>query len=40
MIVGMNLLSRLSSFVLDYGARSFDAKLFAEMIARNTVGLG
>jgi predicted aspartyl protease len=40
MIVGMNLLSRLSSFVLDYGAKSFDAKLFAEMIARNMVGMG
>ncbi len=40
LIVGMNLLSRLQSFTLDYGARSFDAKLFAEMIAGNTMGMG
>ncbi|HOY79024.1 MAG TPA: aspartyl protease family protein [Hyphomonadaceae bacterium] len=40
MIVGMNLLSRLHSFTLDYGAKSFDAKLFAEMIAGNMIGLG
>ncbi|RYG31371.1 MAG: hypothetical protein EON93_13110, partial [Burkholderiales bacterium] len=40
LIVGMNVLSRLQSFELDYGAKSFDAKLFAELMARNMVGFG
>lgn len=40
MIVGMNLLSRLRSFTIDYGARSFDAQLLADLIARNSVGFG
>ena len=40
MIVGVNLLSRLSSFSIDYGARVFDATLLSELIARNSVGFG
>lgn len=39
MIVGVNLLSRLSSFSIDYGARRFDAELMA-LIARGGVELG
>ncbi|HVY87446.1 MAG TPA: retropepsin-like aspartic protease [Hyphomonadaceae bacterium] len=35
MIVGVNLLSRLSTFSIDYGAREFDARLLADMIARS-----
>ena len=40
MIVGVNLLSRLSSFSIDYGARAFDAELMAAAIARNSTVLG
>lgn len=40
MIVGMNLLSRLRSFSIDYGAKAFDAQLLADLVARNTAGLG
>jgi len=36
MIVGVDLLSRLESFSIDYGARIFDAKLLSELIARNS----
>jgi hypothetical protein len=40
MIVGVNLLSRLASFSIDYGARMFDAELMAAAIARNGMMLG
>lgn len=40
MIVGVDLLSRLDSFSIDYGARVFDAKLLADLIARNMTGMG
>jgi hypothetical protein len=40
MIVGVNLLSRLESFSIDYGARSFDATLLSALIARNTAAFG
>jgi predicted aspartyl protease len=40
MIVGVNLLSRLSTFSIDYGAKMFDATLLSELIARNSVGFG
>lgn len=40
MIVGMNMLSRLRSFSIDYGAKAFDAQLLADLIARNSVALG
>lgn len=40
MIVGVNLLSRLESFSIDYGARIFDATLLSELIARNTAAFG
>ena len=40
MIVGVNLLSRLSSFSIDYGAKVFDATLLSELIARNSVAFG
>lgn len=40
MIVGVNLLSRLDSFSIDYGARMFDATLMSDMMARNTAALG
>ncbi len=40
MIVGVNLLSRLDSFSIDYGAKVFDAKAMAELIARNPSALG
>ena len=40
MIVGVDLLSRLDSFSIDYGARMFDAKLMAALLARNTVAFG
>lgn len=42
MIVGVNLLSRLSQFSIDYGARQFDAQLAAasDLIARNQAALG
>ncbi len=42
MIVGVNLLSRLSSFSIDYGARVFDAQVAAagDLIARNTGAFG
>ncbi len=40
MIVGVDLLSRLESFSIDYGARQFDAKLLAELVARNAAALG
>lgn len=42
MIVGVNVLARLDSFSIDYGARLFDAKLMAEadLIARNAAAFG
>lgn len=42
MIVGVDLLSRLDSFSIDYGARLFDAKLAAagDLIARNDAAFG
>jgi hypothetical protein len=40
MIVGVNLLSRLNSLSIDYGARIFDATLLSELIARNSVAFG
>ena len=42
MIVGVDLLSRLDSFSIDYGARMFDAKLAnaADLIARNDTVFG
>lgn len=40
MIVGVNLLSRLESFSIDYGAQMFDAKLMAELLARNPAAFG
>ncbi|MDP3493218.1 MAG: retroviral-like aspartic protease family protein, partial [Hyphomonadaceae bacterium] len=40
MIVGMNLLSRLRSFSIDYGAKAFDAQLLSDLIARKSVGFG
>jgi predicted aspartyl protease len=40
MIVGVNLLSRLESFSIDYGAEMFDAKLLAELLARNPAAFG
>lgn len=40
MIVGVNLLSRLESFSIDYAARTFDAKLLAEVLARNQAAFG
>ncbi len=40
MIVGVNLLSRLASFSIDYGAKMFDADLLAAAIARNSAMLG
>jgi len=42
MIVGVNLLSRLSEFSIDYGARQFDAQLAAasDLIARNPAAFG
>ena len=40
MIVGMNLLSRLRSFSIDYGAKAFDAQFLADLIARNSVAFG
>lgn len=40
MIVGVDLLSRLESFSIDYGTRMFDAKLLSDLIARNPAALG
>ncbi len=40
MIVGVNLLSRLASFSVDYGARMFDARLAEALLARNPVAFG
>ncbi|HEX5008442.1 MAG TPA: aspartyl protease family protein [Hyphomonadaceae bacterium] len=40
MIVGVNLLSRLASFSIDYGARVFDAELMAAAIANGDLRLG
>jgi hypothetical protein len=40
MIVGVNLLSRLRSFSIDYGARMFDATLLSDLIARNGMAFG
>ncbi|RYG31370.1 MAG: hypothetical protein EON93_13105 [Burkholderiales bacterium] len=40
MIVGVDLLSRLESFSIDYGARLFDATLLSQLIARNPALLG
>jgi len=35
MIVGVDILSGLESFTIDYGARTFDAQLAMDLIARN-----
>jgi len=35
MIVGVNLLSRLATFSIDYGAHEFDARLLADRVARS-----
>ncbi len=40
MIVGVNLLSRLDSFSIDYGARSFEARLMSDLMARNAAAFG
>ena len=40
MIVGVDLLSRLESFSIDYAARMFDAKLLAELLARYPPAFG
>jgi len=40
MIVGVNLLSRLAGFSIDYGAKTFDAELLAAAVARNSLMLG
>ena len=40
MIVGVDLLSRLESFSIDYGAQMFDAKLLSELLARNAAAFG
>lgn len=40
MIVGVNLLSRLDSFSIDYGARNFEATLMSELMARNAAAFG
>lgn len=40
MIVGVDLLSRLASFTIDYGARTFDAELAMDLIARNQDAFG
>jgi hypothetical protein len=40
MIVGVDLLSRLASFTIDYGARTFDAQLAIDLIARNQDAVG
>jgi len=40
MIVGVNLLSRLQSFSIDYGARMFDATLMSNLTARNEAAFG
>jgi len=40
MIVGVDVLSRLAAFSIDYGAKVFDAEPLAGMIAKSTVLLG
>ncbi len=40
MIVGVNLLSRLDSFSIDYGAKSFEATLMSARVARNADQFG
>jgi predicted aspartyl protease len=40
MIVGVNLLSRLATFSIDYGARTFEAERMAEAIARGDLRMG
>lgn len=40
MIIGVDMLSRLRSFSIDYGARRFDAELMADLIARGGIMLG
>lgn len=40
MIVGVNLLSRLDSFSIDYGARNFEARLMSDLMARNAAAFG
>jgi hypothetical protein len=40
MIVGIDLLSRLASFSIDYGARQFDAQVNADLIALNESAFG
>jgi predicted aspartyl protease len=37
MIIGIDLLSRLNSFSIDYGARTFDAKLAVMLQAQNSI---
>jgi hypothetical protein len=39
MIVGINVLSRLSSFSIDYGARTFEAIPLAALLAEQGVRL-
>jgi predicted aspartyl protease len=40
LIVGVNLLSRLSSFSIDYGAKVFDATLLSSLVAQNFAEFG
>lgn len=40
MIVGVDLLSRLASFTIDYGARQFDAELASNLMALNQAAFG
>jgi predicted aspartyl protease len=40
LIVGVNLLSRLASFSIDYGAKAFDAELMSAAIARGDLLTG
>jgi hypothetical protein len=40
MIVGVNLLSRVGSFSIDYGARNFEATLMSEPMARHAAAFG
>jgi predicted aspartyl protease len=39
MIVGVDLLSRLDSFSIDYGAQTFDARLAAELVTRGLIAV-
>jgi predicted aspartyl protease len=40
MIVGVDVLSRLAGFSIDYGAKVFDAEPLAGLVARSSVMLG